>query len=216
MKITVLEGKEGRTKGAQRNCGQVEPSSEVVGQCYRCYDPFSHPSFTSADVTFFDSTPYFFKANPATIPSDSIPLHVISVAPSLFLSSLHRVHYIGDIGGIEDTKAYLQKGKTKYFFGNEMAHRQHGISLVWSPSGSRFVCKQTTIARSSVEAKYMAIAHTTSDILWLKNSLGDLGFENNDPVSIIVIKQKCELLVIRFPWRTKHVQVNCTFFLRQL
>ncbi|KAK4409586.1 hypothetical protein Sango_0031600 [Sesamum angolense] len=76
--------------------------------------------------------------------------------------------------------------------------------------------KQTTIARSSVEAKYMAIAHTTSDILWLKNSLGDLGFENNDPVSIIVIKQKCELLVIRFPWRTKHVQVNCTFFLRQL
>ncbi|KAL0342597.1 UNVERIFIED_CONTAM: Retrovirus-related Pol polyprotein from transposon RE1 [Sesamum calycinum] len=42
--------------------------------------------------------------------------------------------------------------------------------------------KQTTVARSSVEAEYRAMAHTTSEILWLKNLLKELGFMYDDPV----------------------------------
>ncbi|KAK4390013.1 Retrovirus-related Pol polyprotein from transposon RE2 [Sesamum angolense] len=42
--------------------------------------------------------------------------------------------------------------------------------------------KQTTVARSSAEAEYRAMAHTTSEILWLKNLLKELGFMYDDPV----------------------------------
>ncbi|KAK4394436.1 Retrovirus-related Pol polyprotein from transposon RE2 [Sesamum angolense] len=42
--------------------------------------------------------------------------------------------------------------------------------------------KQTTVARSSAEAEYRAMAHTTSEILWLMYLLKELGFMYDDPV----------------------------------
>ncbi|KAK4402930.1 Retrovirus-related Pol polyprotein from transposon RE2 [Sesamum angolense] len=47
--------------------------------------------------------------------------------------------------------------------------------------------KQTTVARSSVEAEYRAMAHTTSEILWLKNLLKELGFMYDDPKGILTV-----------------------------
>ncbi|KAK4387233.1 hypothetical protein Sango_2593900 [Sesamum angolense] len=60
-----------------------------------------------------------------------------------------------DIVGIEETKTYLQK---------------------------YFVTKDLGRPRSSVEAEYQAMAHTTSEVLWLKNLLKELGFMYDDPV----------------------------------
>ncbi|KAL0335243.1 UNVERIFIED_CONTAM: Retrovirus-related Pol polyprotein from transposon RE1 [Sesamum radiatum] len=41
---------------------------------YRCYDPQSRKSFTSADVTFFESTSFYSPQSPVVIPPPSVPL----------------------------------------------------------------------------------------------------------------------------------------------
>lgn len=42
---------------------------------YRCYDPLSHRSFTSASITLLESTPYYSKVRcPSAVSTDSIDL----------------------------------------------------------------------------------------------------------------------------------------------
>ncbi|KAK4390759.1 Retrovirus-related Pol polyprotein from transposon RE2 [Sesamum angolense] len=50
---------------------------------YRCYDPQSRKSFTSADVTFFESTSFYSPQSPVVIPPPSVPLPAptLSVPP---------------------------------------------------------------------------------------------------------------------------------------
>ncbi|KAK4386004.1 Retrovirus-related Pol polyprotein from transposon RE1 [Sesamum angolense] len=73
--------------------------------------------------------------------------------------------------------------------------------------------KQTTVARSSVEAEYRAMAHTTSEILWLKNLLKKLGFMYDDPVPMHCDNQAA-IHIASNPIsheRTKHIEVDCHF-----
>ncbi|KAL0298830.1 UNVERIFIED_CONTAM: Retrovirus-related Pol polyprotein from transposon RE2 [Sesamum radiatum] len=73
--------------------------------------------------------------------------------------------------------------------------------------------KQTTVARSSAEAEYRAMAHTTSEILWLKNLLKELGFMYNDPVPMHCDNQAAIHIVSNpvFHERTKHIEDDCHF-----
>ncbi|KAL0370902.1 UNVERIFIED_CONTAM: Retrovirus-related Pol polyprotein from transposon RE2 [Sesamum angustifolium] len=73
--------------------------------------------------------------------------------------------------------------------------------------------KQTTVARSSVEAEYRAMAHTTSEILWLKNLLKELGFMYDDPVPMHCDNQAAIHIASNpiFHERTKHIEVDCHF-----
>ncbi|KAK4388589.1 Retrovirus-related Pol polyprotein from transposon TNT 1-94 [Sesamum angolense] len=50
---------------------------------YRCYDPQSHRSFTSTNVTFFESTPFYSPNSSPAIPPTSVPLPVptLSIPP---------------------------------------------------------------------------------------------------------------------------------------
>ena len=49
---------------------------------YRCYDPITRKQHLSADVTFFDDTPYFsFEVSDLTLNIFAIPL-LIPVAPN--------------------------------------------------------------------------------------------------------------------------------------
>ncbi|KAK4386771.1 Retrovirus-related Pol polyprotein from transposon RE2 [Sesamum angolense] len=73
--------------------------------------------------------------------------------------------------------------------------------------------KQTTVARSSAEAEYRVMAHTTSEILWLKNLLKELGFMYDDPVPMHCDNQAA-IHIASNPIvheRTKHVEVDCHF-----
>ncbi|KAK4406515.1 Retrovirus-related Pol polyprotein from transposon RE1 [Sesamum angolense] len=73
--------------------------------------------------------------------------------------------------------------------------------------------KQTTVARSSAKAEYRAMAHTTSEILWLKNLLKELGFMYDDPVSMHC-ENKAAIHIASNPVfheRTKHIEVDCHF-----
>ncbi|KAL0368250.1 UNVERIFIED_CONTAM: Retrovirus-related Pol polyprotein from transposon RE2 [Sesamum calycinum] len=73
--------------------------------------------------------------------------------------------------------------------------------------------KQTTVARSSAEAEYRAMAHTTSEILWLKNLLKELGFMYDDPVPMHSDNQAAIHIASNpiFHERTKHIEVDCHF-----
>ncbi|KAL0337694.1 UNVERIFIED_CONTAM: putative mitochondrial protein [Sesamum calycinum] len=73
--------------------------------------------------------------------------------------------------------------------------------------------KASPVARSSVEAEYRAMAHTTSEIFWLKNLLKELGFMYDDPVHIHYDNQAAIHIASNpiFYKRTKHIEVDCHF-----
>ncbi|KAK4406265.1 Retrovirus-related Pol polyprotein from transposon RE2 [Sesamum angolense] len=73
--------------------------------------------------------------------------------------------------------------------------------------------KQTTVAKSSAEAEYRAMTHTTSEILWLKNLLKELGFTYDDPVPMHCDNQAATHIAndLIFHERTTHIEVDCHF-----
>ncbi|KAK4388463.1 Retrovirus-related Pol polyprotein from transposon RE2 [Sesamum angolense] len=73
--------------------------------------------------------------------------------------------------------------------------------------------KAYPVARSSAEAEYRAMAHTTSEILWLKNLLKELGFMYDDPVPMHSDNQAAIHIASNpiFHERTKHIEVDCHF-----
>ncbi|KAL0285929.1 UNVERIFIED_CONTAM: Retrovirus-related Pol polyprotein from transposon RE2 [Sesamum angustifolium] len=99
-----------------------------------------------------------------------------------------------DIDGIEDAKTYLQKHFVTKDLGRPRPNISFAVGLVsqfmdkprsvhWE-AALRILkhIKTSPVARSSAEAEYRAMAHTTSEILWLKNLLKELGFMYDDPV----------------------------------
>ncbi|XP_059461930.1 secreted RxLR effector protein 161-like [Corylus avellana] len=44
--------------------------------------------------------------------------------------------------------------------------------------------KQTVVARSSAEAEYRAMAHTTTELTWLQHFLQEIGFSAATPISL--------------------------------
>ena len=73
--------------------------------------------------------------------------------------------------------------------------------------------KQTNVARSSAEAEYRAMAHTVSEMLWLKNLLEELGFTYNEPLPMYCDNQAAIHIASNpvFHERTKHIEVDCHF-----
>ena len=71
--------------------------------------------------------------------------------------------------------------------------------------------KKQDVSRSSAEAEYRAMAHTTCEMMWLKNLLLEFNFRHLglmfmfcDNQSAIYIAQNQE-----FHERTKHIEINC-------
>uniref|UniRef100_A0A7C9CZQ0 Reverse transcriptase Ty1/copia-type domain-containing protein n=1 Tax=Opuntia streptacantha TaxID=393608 RepID=A0A7C9CZQ0_OPUST len=73
--------------------------------------------------------------------------------------------------------------------------------------------KQSTVARSSAEAEYRAMAHAAAEITWLVSLLNELGVNNLKPV-ILHCDNQSALHIARNPVfheRTKHIDIDCHF-----
>jgi len=73
--------------------------------------------------------------------------------------------------------------------------------------------KQSTVARSSIEAEYRAMAQATAEITWLVGLLTELGVSQLQPVTLHCDNQSA-LHIARNPVfheRMKHVDIDCHF-----
>jgi hypothetical protein len=85
-----------------------------------------------------------------------------------------------------------------------------GGAVCWSSK------KQASVALSSTEAEYIAAAHATKEVVWLRRLLNELGQAPRDPTLLHVDNQSAIAIVQNpeFHDRTKHIDVRY-HFLRQ-
>jgi len=69
------------------------------------------------------------------------------------------------------------------------------------------------VSRSSTEAKYRAMAHTSCEMVWLKNLLMELGFRQPGPMPMHCDNQSAIDIAQNplFHERTKHIEIGCYF-----
>lgn len=73
--------------------------------------------------------------------------------------------------------------------------------------------KQKSVALSTTEAEYIAACHTAKEIVWLRNLLHEIGFEQVDSTTLFCDNQSAVRLVFNpeFHKRTKHIDVQHHF-----
>lgn len=72
--------------------------------------------------------------------------------------------------------------------------------------------KQSTVALSSTEAEYVALASAAQEIIWLKNMLNDFGVDCSAPITIFEDNQSCIHLLSKWEHRRlKHIDVKYNF-----
>uniref|UniRef100_A0A2N9GSX8 Integrase catalytic domain-containing protein n=1 Tax=Fagus sylvatica TaxID=28930 RepID=A0A2N9GSX8_FAGSY len=73
--------------------------------------------------------------------------------------------------------------------------------------------KQSIVARSSAEAEYRAMAHTTCELTWLRTVLQEFGLLTQGPTPLYCDNQAAIHIASNpiFHERTKHIEVDCHF-----
>ena len=78
--------------------------------------------------------------------------------------------------------------------------------------------KQTVVARSSTEAEYKALAATTSELIWLRWLLQDLGVDYSTATKLHYDNRSAIQIAHNdvFHKRTKHIEIDCHFIRHHL
>ena len=82
-----------------------------------------------------------------------------------------------------------------------------GAAISWSSK------KQTSVALSSTEAEYIAAAHATKEVVWLRRLLTELSLDLSPP-TILHVDNQSAIAIARNPEfhdRTKHIEVRHHF-----
>jgi len=82
----------------------------------------------------------------------------------------------------------------------------YGNTVCWTTK------KQPTVALSTTEAEYVALAMTSTELLWLKNILIDMGVSWKQPIKIYEDNQSVIHLLQRWEHkRLKHIDIKYNF-----
>ena len=73
--------------------------------------------------------------------------------------------------------------------------------------------RQRSVALSTMEAEYMALAEVTKEIIWFRGVLGELDLLSNKPTTVYEDNQSCILLAQerRFHGQAKHINIRYNF-----
>jgi hypothetical protein len=106
--------------------------------------------------------------------------------------------WAGDVGDRRSTTGYL------FAIG--------GVPVSWKSK------KQATVALSTAEAEYMALALATQEAIWLRRFLANVGFNLEEPTVLFEDNQGC-LALAKNPVaheRTKHIDIRYHFIREQI
>jgi hypothetical protein len=73
--------------------------------------------------------------------------------------------------------------------------------------------KQNSVARSSAEMEYRAMASTASELIWIKQLLTDMGIEKKNLMKMFCDSQAARHIASNpvFHERTKYIEIDCHF-----
>jgi hypothetical protein len=132
------------------------------------------------------------------------------------------LNVIGYLGTTKDYLLELGGNKVSLSGGSDSSYgslleKGHSISGCYFKLGNSLISwyskKQNTVALSSCEAEYMALSKSATEGIWLKNLLGDLGYQNQSPV-VIYCDNKSTISISKNPVfhsRTKHIAIRHHF-----
>lgn len=167
------------------------------------------------------------KLNYLTItrPDIAFPVSVVSQ----FMSEPTQTHWEAAIRIVKYLKGAPGKGVLYADYGHTSVEAFSDADWAGSPSDRRSTTgfcvfvggnlvswkskKQSVVARSSAESEYRAMAHVTSEIVWVHNILREVGVEVQLPVSLWCDNRAAIHITNNpvFHERTKHIEVDCHF-----
>ena len=165
------------------------------------------------------------KLNYLTITRPDISF-VVSVL-SQFMKDPHLPHWEAVIRIVRYLKAYPGRGLLYKTNGHLRVEAYTDANWAGSPSdrksttryctilGGNLITwrskKKTVVAKSSAEAEYRAMAHTSCELMWIKHLLEELRFVVKLPMTMHCDNQAAIYIVSNpvFHERTKHIEVDC-------
>lgn len=125
---------------------------------------------------------------------------------SLMLGGINsKIGLVGyaDANWAEDVALHQRKSTTGYIF------KYFGGIISWCSK------RQTCVAKSSMEAEYIALSEASSEAAWIRRLLGDFKQPEKDPTTIYEDNQSCLKLIKeeKLSNRSKHIDVH-TYFVK--
>uniref|UniRef100_A0A2N9HD01 Reverse transcriptase Ty1/copia-type domain-containing protein n=1 Tax=Fagus sylvatica TaxID=28930 RepID=A0A2N9HD01_FAGSY len=130
-------------------------------------------ALTCPDIAFSVNKFSQFMHKPTTLPWQSIKQllrylkHTIQFGIQIYLSSCNSIHAFFDADWASSKDDRCSTSSYCVFLGKNL--------ISWSYK------KQATVARSSTEAKYKALANTVAEVKWLQSLLHELGISQSSP-----------------------------------